>query len=276
MLEQNASGVAHHLGVECQCVQRNQGLGPFHALGNTGGALESAGKGLAAQAVDHGSHLLRQRLAGERHLGTDDFELALALGVVEPVVQAAALDRVIEFAGAVAGEDGHRLELRADGADLRHAHLVFTQVFEQKGLKRLVSAVHLVNQEHGARRRGLQGFKQGAADQVALLVDLALHALRLQLTTSATLRGAHVQQLRGVVPFVQGFALLQAVVALQADQGAAQGGGQRFGQLGFAHAGFAFKQQRALQLERQKHRRGQAPLGKIPGLAQGVYECVYG
>ena len=107
------------------------------------------------------------------------------------------------------------------------------------------------------------------------MVDLALHALRLQLATGAALRGAHVQQLRGVVPFVQGFALLQAVVALQADQGAAQGRGQGLGQLGFADAGFAFKQQRALQLECQKHGGGQAPLGKIPGLAQGVNECVY-
>ena len=159
------------------------------------------------------------------------------------MVEAAAFDRVVEFARAVAGQDSHRFELRADGANLGHADLVFAQVFQQKGLKGLIGAVYLVNQEHRAGRGRLQGLEQGAANQVALLVDLALHALRLKLTTGATLRGAHVQQLRGVVPLIQGFALLQAVVALQANQGAAQGGSQSLGQLGFAHTGLAFEQQ---------------------------------
>jgi hypothetical protein len=36
----------------------------------------------------------------------------------------------------------------AHGADLGNADLVLAQVFEQEGLKGLVGAVHLVNQQH--------------------------------------------------------------------------------------------------------------------------------
>ena len=66
------------------------------------------------------------------------------------------------------------------------------------------------------------------------------------------LGGAHVQQLRRVVPFVEGFAQLQAVVALQAQQLALQRDGERLGELGLADAGLAFQQQRALQLSARK------------------------
>jgi hypothetical protein len=77
-----------------------------------------------------------------------------------------------------------------------------------------------------------------------------------------------VQQLRGVVPFVERLALLQPVVALQAQQLALQRLRQRLGQLGLADAGLAFEQQRALQLQREEHGRGQAPVGEVAGLLE--------
>ena len=80
---------------------------------------------------------------------------------------------------------------------------------------------------------------------------------------------AHVQQLRGVIPFVQGFALLQAVVTLQAQHVTLQSQAQGFGQFGFADPGLALQQQRALQLERQKNRSSQAAIRKIPDRLQG-------
>ena len=58
-----------------------------------------------------------------------------------------------------------------------------------------------------------------------------------------------MQQLGSVVPFIQRFALLQAVIALQANELALQCDAKRLGQLGFTDAGFALQQQRALQLE---------------------------
>jgi hypothetical protein len=144
----------------------------------------------------------------------------------------------------------------------------------RKGLKRLVGAVHFVDQQHRAGLGRLQGLQQRAADQVAGLIDLALHLLH----AFTPLHSPHVQQLRGVVPFVQRLALLQPVVALQAQQLALQRLRQRLGQLGLAHAGLAFQQQGALQLERQEHGRGQAAVGKVAHalqrLLQGVMEVV--
>jgi hypothetical protein len=73
------------------------------------------------------------------------------------VVQAAALDGVVQVTRAVAGEDGDGRHSRAHGADLGNADLVLAQVFEQEGLKRLVGAVYLVDQQHRAGRRRAAG-----------------------------------------------------------------------------------------------------------------------
>src|SRR6202034_2917585 len=48
-----------------------------------------------------------QLLADARHLGPHDLALALEVGVVDVQVQAAALERVGEFAGVVGGEEHH-------------------------------------------------------------------------------------------------------------------------------------------------------------------------
>jgi len=64
--------------------------------------------------------------------------------MVEPVVRAAAPDGVVQFPSAVAGEDGHRLELPADDGNLGIANLVYAHIFEEKSLERLIGADHLV------------------------------------------------------------------------------------------------------------------------------------
>ncbi|MCY1531546.1 hypothetical protein D9M68_667750 [compost metagenome] len=104
------------------------------------------------------------------------------------------------------------------------------------------------------------------------LVDLGLHVA----CRPGGFGRAHVQQLRGVVPFIERLALLHAVVALQAQQLAVQGRRQRLGQLGLADARLAFEQQRTLQLEREEYRSGQAAVGKVAGLPQAVGKGVDG
>ncbi len=52
-----------------------------------------------------------------------------------------------------------------------------------------------------------------------------------------------VQQLRRVVPFVQRLVCIDALVALKTDQLATGHRRQHLGNLGLAHAGFAFEQQ---------------------------------
>ena len=162
------------------------------------------------------------------------------------MIQAAPLDGIVQLARPVAGKNGYRRHFRAHGSNFRNADLVFPQILQQKRLERLIGPVHLVDQQHCAGRRGLQCLQQRPAYQVAVLIDLAFNVGRL----TVPLDGAHMQELGGVVPFVESLALLEPVVTLQSDQLPLQRHGQRLGQLGLAHTGLALQQQRALQLER--------------------------
>ena len=73
-----------------------------------------------------------------------------------------------------------------------------------------------------------------------------------------------MQQLGRIVPLVQGLTLLQAVVALQAQELALQDPGECLGKLSLAHARLTLQQQGALQFEGQKDSCGQAAVGKVP------------
>ena len=83
-----------------------------------------------------------------------------------------------------------------------------------------------------------------------------------------------MQQLRGVVPFVQGFTLLQPVIALQADQLPLQRNRQRLGQFSFTDTRLAFEQQGALQFQRQKHGGSQTAVSKVASVFKRLLERV--
>ena len=264
----------HDLGVDHQGIERDQRLGPFHTFSDTGRTLKGIGKRLAAQARYKLRHLRGQLLARLRHLAAHNGQLTLALRVFQPVVQAAAAHGIMQIARAVAGQNRHWRDLRLHHAQLRNADLVFAQVFKQESFKRLIGPVHLVDQQHGAGLRRLQCLQQGAAHQIALLIDLALHLrcalARVQVCRLHGFGRPHVQQLRCVIPFVERLALLHAVIALQPNQWPRQHGGQSPGQRRFAHARLTFQQQGTLQAQRQKCCRGQAPVCKIALLLQGL------
>ena len=217
--------------------------------------------------------MLSQRIAGTGHLGADDGQLALALRVVQPVVQAAALHSVVQVTRAVAGEDGDGRHSRLHGADLGNADLVLTQVFEQEGLKRFVGAVYLVNEQHRPRCRRAQGLQKRTGNEVAVLVHLPLRRAHVG-SAALGFSGTQVQQLRSVVPFVQRLALLHAVVALQANQHPLQRTGQCLRQGRLAHAGLPLQQQRPLQLERKKHGGGQPPVWEVALVPQRLHQGI--
>jgi hypothetical protein len=74
---------------------------------------------------------------------------------------------------------------------------------------------------------------------------------------------ANLHHLATIVPLVGRAGQVQPLVALQADQRPAQHGGQGARDLGLAGAGFAFQEQRALQLERQVDAGGQLAIGDV-------------
>jgi len=119
----------------------------------------------------------------------------------DPVVQAAALERVVHVTGSVGRDDHERRLFGGECADLGDRDGVLRQHFEQEGLELVVGAVDLVDQQN--RRNVLfvgDGLEQGSLDQKALVVELVFEVLsgRSGGGTSG-LGGAQVQELAGVV-----------------------------------------------------------------------------
>ena len=174
-------------------------------------------------------------------------------GIVEPLVQAAPLDRVVQVARAVGREHDHRRELGADGAELRDRHRRLREQLEQERLEVVVGAVDLVDQQHRRpRARVLQGPQQRPRDQVLAAEQVALAQL-----LAGRLGQPDRQQLARIVPLVQRLGGVDAVVALQPDQRRVQRQRQRLGGLGLAYPRLPLQQQRLREAEREEQRRRQ-------------------
>jgi len=82
--------------------------------------------------------------------------------------------------------------------------------------------------------------------------------------------------LRGVIPFVDRGGDVEAFVALQPDQPAAERGREHLGDLGLADAGLAFQKQRPAHPQRQIRHRRQRPLGEIAARGQQLEHRIDG
>ena len=69
------------------------------------------------------------------------------------MVEAAALQSVVDLARAVGGDDDDRRLLGLDGTEFGHGDLEIGEDFEKKGLECLVGAVEFVDQEDGRGAR---------------------------------------------------------------------------------------------------------------------------
>ena len=162
--------------------------------------------------------------------------------------------------------------VRPDRADLGDGDLEVGEHFQQERLELVVGPVHLVDQQHRLvagpdrlQQRPLQ--QEPRAEQ---LVD------RVVVGDLPLGQGPDVQHLAGVVPLVQRLVGVDALVALQPDQLAAEDGGEHLGDLGLAHPDLALEQDRPLQAERDEQRGGQAAVGQVPALAQDLGELADG
>ena len=80
--------------------------------------------------------------------------------------------------------------------------------------------------------------------------------------------------LRGVVPLIDRGRDVEALVALQPDQPAAERRRQHLGDLGLADAGLAFEEQRPAHLERQEQHGRERPVGEIVAAAEQLERVV--
>ena len=267
VFEQHAQGVVDRMRGQLEHVELHQRLGPVDRLGDAGKLEEIH----PAQLLDKTDDLARQALAGAGRLALEDLEFARRGRIVDPVVEAAALQRVVDLAGAVRSDYHDRRLLGADRPNLGNCHLEIGKQLQQVGLKRLVGAVELVDQQHGrALDLRLQRLQQRPFDQKPVGEDRALDLASVFL---GRLGEADLDHLARIVPLVDRRGDIETLVALQADEPALQCRRQHLGDLGLAHPGLAFEKQRPLQMQRQVHRRRQAAIGDVIGAAEQG-ECV--
>ena len=177
------------------------------------------------------------------------------------MVDAAPAQRLVQLAGAVRGQDHDRPLVRAHRAALGDRDLEVRQELEEEGLELVVGAVDLVDQEH--RLVGLaQGLEHRPLDQELVAVDVDRRLAGL----------ADREHLARVVPLVERGRGVDALVALQADQAAAEHGRDRLRGLGLADAGRAFEQQRLAEREREIGGGREALVGEVEGRAQRPLE----
>ena len=130
-----------------------------------------------AELLDDPDDLAGQLLGHLRRPGPDDLDLPLQPGVLDPVVEAAALERVVQLAGAVGGQHHDRRGRGRDGAELGDAHLVGREHLEQERLELVVGPVDLVDQQH--RRALLERGQHRPGEQEPLVVQALLGLLHV-------------------------------------------------------------------------------------------------
>src|SRR3546814_9247803 len=87
--------------------------------------------------------------------------------MVDPVVEAAPLQRIVEVAGAVGRDDDDGWDVGLERADLGDRHRPLGEQLQEQGLELVVGPVELVDQEQPRARtlRGRYGLEQRAAHE---------------------------------------------------------------------------------------------------------------
>ena len=152
---------------------------------------------------------------------------------------------------------------------LRDRDLEIGQHFEQERLEGFVGAVEFVDQQH-RRARGvrLERLQQRPLDEILF----GEHVVGQAVAVDAALGFGEPDRdhLCGVIPLIDRRRDVEAFVALQPDQPAAERRRQHLGDLGLADAGLAFEKQRPPHLERQKQHRRQRAVADIVGRPQAA------
>src|SRR5215204_4332641 len=187
--------------------------------------------------------------------------------MLDVVVEATALERVVDLSSTVGGQDGHRRTFGHDGAELGDGDGEVREDLQEKSFELVVGAIHLVYEQHGRHRPPvLQRLQERTAYQELAVVEVALDAFLI--FTSEGFGGADVEELAGVVPFVDGLVDVYALVALETDKWCLQDAGEDFGDLGLAYPRLAFQKQRPSELEGEEDRGGEPFVRQVVVLAQ--------
>src|SRR3954454_19221268 len=248
VLDDDRHGVAEGLLVDVLGAEQQQRARPVDRLRDRGRLLEVE----LADELDELDELARALVVELGRVEAHDLELVLERGVVEPQIQAAALERLGELAGVVGGQQHHGVRARLDAAQLGDGDLEVAEDLEEHRLELLVGLVDLVDQQDD-RVRARDGRHQRPSQQELLAEDVLLDVLPARLPAL----GLDAQQLLAVVPLVQRLGLVEPLVALQAHERAVEVAAQRLGELGLADARRALDEHRLAEARGEiRHQRG--------------------
>jgi hypothetical protein len=193
------------------------------------------------------------------------------LGVVEPEIQAAALERLSQLARVIGGEQHDGVRARLDPPELGNRYLEVRQQLEQHRLELLIGLVDLVDQQHDGLLGG-DRVHQRPREQKLLAEDVVLHLV----PAGAPALGLDAQQLLAVVPLIQGLGLVEALVALEPDEPSVEDLRQRLGELGLADTRRTLDEDRLAELVCEEGDERGRLRGKVADLAQTLGDGLHG
>src|SRR5712692_124607 len=267
VFERGTEGSIDQRGVDSRRSKRGQGSCPVECLGHPRDLVEIH----ATESLHQRCDIARKSVRCFRRAGPHDLHLLLEVRVIDPVVETAALESVVNLAGAVRRDDHERGLLGFDGADLGDRDLEVGQQLEQKGLELFVRPVDLIDQEH--RRRGVvvvDGVQQRAAEEELRAEDLTL----CQPAVFALVEEPDVQELAWVVPLVNRVGEVDSLVALEADEPSAKHFRHDLGGLRLSHPRLTFDEERLFQLQREEDRRREAAIADVALFAKALLNVV--
>src|SRR3954453_15351498 len=265
VLDDDRQRLHEHLVVDVVGAEQEQRARPVDRLGDRRGLLQ-------VEVADHRDHLhelARDRVVEVGRVELDDRKLVLELRVVEPQVQAAALERLGQLAGVVRRQEDDRPRARLEAAELGDRDLEVAEELEQHRLELLVGLVDLVDQQHD----GLLGGDR--AHERALEQELLAEDVVLALLPAGPLGlGLDAQQLLAVVPLVERLGLVEPLVALQAHEPAVEVLGQRARELRLADAGRPLDEDGLAELGGQERDERSRLAGQVADGAQARSDVV--
>ena len=192
--------------------------------------------------------------------------------MLDPVVQAAPLERVVDVAGAVARQHDERRgsarNMPSSGTVICQSDSTSSRYASNSSSARSISSISSTG--GGPSRGSIARSSARLTRKRSWYSSASSASVAAPGGLAAGLGGPQVEQLAGVVPVVDGLGGVDALVALQADQLAAGPAAEHLGHLGLADAGLALEQQRPAQRQRQEHRRGQPLVGEVAVQTQRV------
>src|SRR3954454_20319285 len=268
VLDDDRHGVAEGLLVDVLGAEQQEPPRPVDRLRDRGRLLEVE----LADELHELDELARDLVVEVGRVQVDDLELVLERRVVEPQVQAAALEGLGEFARVVGGQQHDGLRAGLDAAELGDRDLEVAEDLQQHRLELLVGLVDLVDEQDDRLGAGDRRH-EGALEQELLAEDVVLDLVPAGLIAGL---GLDAQQLLAVVPLIQRLGLVEALVALQAHERAVQVPAQGLGQLGLADAGRALDEHRLAEARGQERDERGRLAGQVAGLREAVADVVGG